>query len=272
VSGVALSNVDLQQFLSDLRRQLPTRTPDANPQAFFKALKTILLQEENSREQTLRENIAHLRAGLKVAIEVASEDALRTAPHFNIFQVLKVSHKEAAHSDFLAQLLDPRGQHGQRTLFLSNFLRVIQKQGALQGLDLNGLEEHLQHTTVNREATIITGRCDLTVQLPSRFFVLMEVKVWAPEGDQQLARYARWLQTQRATFPHRALVFLTPNGRAANSSEASTYTPLSFRLNIRDWLRDCLSQITPLHVKAAIEEYVTDLPEEEGTQDGQTAR
>ena len=158
-----------------------------------------------------------------------------------------------------------------RAHYSIEFLRMIQDRGALQAIKLSSIEQDLQHVTVHREATIIAGRCDVIIQLSSRIFILIEVKVWAAEGDEQLARYSRWLENHRTSFPHRALVFLTPTGRASKTVEASAYIPLSFRPAIHGWLVGCLTQIQPLHVRSVLDEYVADLPGEEGASDGQSS-
>lgn len=247
------------------------QTPAADLKVFFDHLKALLLKAETEHLQILRDSIDQLRTEFETATRLAAQEALRDAPYFNVFRVLQVSHKEASHSDFLAQLLNPRGEHGQGTLFLSSFLRMIQDRGALQAIKLSSIEQDLQHVTVHREATIIAGRCDVIIQLSSRIFILIEVKVWAAEGDEQLARYSRWLENHRTSFPHRALVFLTPTGRASKTVEASAYIPLSFRPAIHGWLVGCLTQIQPLHVRSVLDEYVADLPGEEGASDGQSS-
>ena len=49
------------------------------------------------------------------------EHARLVAPDFNIFSILRLKTQEAAHSNFLGELLDPRGMHGQGTLFFEVF-------------------------------------------------------------------------------------------------------------------------------------------------------
>jgi hypothetical protein len=53
----------------------------------------------------------------------------REAPEFNVFELLRVERNEAAHSRFLANLLDPAGTHGQGAFFLNHFL-LLPKAGS----------------------------------------------------------------------------------------------------------------------------------------------
>src|SRR5665213_375123 len=46
-----------------------------------------------------------------------------TGEHFNIFQILGIGHREVTtHSPILAELLNPKGSHGQGSAFLRLFL------------------------------------------------------------------------------------------------------------------------------------------------------
>jgi hypothetical protein len=59
------------------------------------------------------------------------------APHFNIFQVLRIERKEEKlPSRFIAALLNPNGSHSQGQLFLNLFLGVARE--ATQGCRFRG--------------------------------------------------------------------------------------------------------------------------------------
>ena len=45
--------------------------------------------------------------------------------HYNIFQVLEVSHMEVIMCRMLKDLLDPNGMHGEGTCFLKLFLEEV---------------------------------------------------------------------------------------------------------------------------------------------------
>ena len=52
-----------------------------------------------------------------------------TGVNFNIFNILDVSSKEVKlHSNFLAEMLNPKGSHMQGDTFLKLFLKGIEKE------------------------------------------------------------------------------------------------------------------------------------------------
>ena len=56
--------------------------------------------------------------------------ARATGEHFNIFQILRVGHLEVTtHSPILAELLNPKGNHGQGAVFLGRFLEQFEVGG-----------------------------------------------------------------------------------------------------------------------------------------------
>ena len=63
----------------------------------------------------------------------AQIEANRTTPvEFNTFRLFGIERREPAfHSKILAELLDPRGSHGQRSLFLDHFLAMLRDRGHL---------------------------------------------------------------------------------------------------------------------------------------------
>jgi hypothetical protein len=65
---------------------------------------------------SLAKNIQHYEAALTEA----------RGERFNIFSILQVDHYEVrTHSPFLAELLNPRGSHGQGAVFLKHFLDIL---------------------------------------------------------------------------------------------------------------------------------------------------
>src|SRR4051812_21689271 len=49
-----------------------------------------------------------------------------TGESFNIFNVLDLEyHETRLHSKFIAELLNPQGSHGQKTVFLKRFLEQL---------------------------------------------------------------------------------------------------------------------------------------------------
>jgi hypothetical protein len=266
---LALTNSDFQAFFTRYRAHRRERLNLARFQVFFEEYGVLREQHAMKVAHRLRARLAEIEPDFKAAKIGAAEQARRHAPRFNVFRVLQVSHKESAHSNLLAELLSPQGDHGQGTLFLSSFLRLLQNAGALKALTKNNIEAWAGAMVVHRETTIIGGRCDLTIHAPKRLFVIIENKIHADEGDEQLARYHRWLTKQYATCPNRALIFLTPNGRSAKTGVEGEYMCLSYRPQLESWLADCVPKIRAFHLRGVLEEYVADLPFGQRSENGE---
>jgi PD-(D/E)XK nuclease superfamily len=71
--------------------------------------------------QRLSAQLGHIRKGLESAKQRRAEHSRLVAPDLNVFNILRVADQEFAHSNFIAELLDPQGTHGQGTLFLDHF-------------------------------------------------------------------------------------------------------------------------------------------------------
>lgn len=191
---------------------------------------------------------------LEKAGEILREEQERdkiTACRFNVFNALGVERAELAHSRFLACLLDPKGIHAQEDLFLRAFLRVV-IQEETEGLDWESSE-------VRTEVPIEKGRLDILVTLPDKQIIIIENKVDAVEGEEQLERYRSWLQIQphaKSGRPHH-LVFLTPNGRRPSScspAEVKKVKLVSYG-DIAAWL-DRLKDKVPPRLEVVLSQYV----------------
>lgn len=181
---------------------------------------------------------------------------------FNAFTAVTRADDENRHSRVLASLLDPRGHHGQGLLFLRSFLHEI------------GLEKYAPATdgeavwSVKTELVLPTRRrIDLLIDGPS-VVIGIENKVFAGEGDGQLADYARELGKHHK---HGMLVFLTPTGRPPHDAlhtDAQHGTPDVIRCaywtwdneipSLHRWLEVaavCLDEAAP--VKTFVEQYRT---------------
>lgn len=127
----------------------------------------------------------------------------------DVFDALRLHGDEQFHSDLLAWLLDPWGNHGLGDLFLQGFLAESGASRAVPAADRSS-------TTVKREKSLELdggyGRLDIWIRNESANFVCaIENKVWASEGEGQLAWYRKVLACDYPD-PRVHRVFLTPRG------------------------------------------------------------
>ena len=174
------------------------------------------------RLQRLLEDFGPLLAEAKTQRQQTSE-------HFNVFEVLHVDGYEAYHSRFIAYLLDPTERHDQGDVFLTSFLQGL-------GLDFNPAST--QGAGARTELSLgPSGRIDIYIRLANGQIILIENKVGAQEGENQISRYQNWLQRQYTPpgFPH-GVVFLTPDGRCPETACRPEEVIRWSYVRVADWI------------------------------------
>lgn len=72
------------------------------------------------------QNITHLLSHISVICRKYEEIAEITGENFNVFKVLGLTTNEVrTHSAFLAELLNPKGSHGCKDVFLKLFVEEL---------------------------------------------------------------------------------------------------------------------------------------------------
>ncbi len=173
----------------------------ARYQRFFGAYQ----QVKQGASDAYRSKIAQFMRQVAPFVQPQKEIRRKTAPRFNLFEALRITRKEQFQSRLLAFLLDPTESHDQEEMFLRTFLEHIQLPDILP--------QRLDGATVKLESGIATyGRVDIVIDdLPDRRIIIIENKVDASEGEEQIARYQAWLRSKpRPTHGQHLLVFLTP--------------------------------------------------------------
>ena len=147
----------------------------------------------------------------------------RSGVNANVWRSAGVGHDEVRNTAALRWLLDRFEDHGQGPDLLVALLEHL----ALPEL-ARLVQQTPYHTRVERQLSEAgDSRVDIAVE-GADFMVLIEAKVDAPEGDDQLRRYLRHLHSIPGKR-QRALIFLTPDGRPArNPALQADVQPLSW--------------------------------------------
>lgn len=196
-----------------------------------------------------------LKIGFSRIHEEVIDEALKTAPAFNVFSVLGLSRDEArTHSAMLAQLLKPDGSHGQQHLFLSSFLEYCAEKYPdfpLPSEDINS-----GHWIIRNEMFFSEGRMDIVIQSPDlNCLFVIENKIDASEQEKQLFRYGKWMKSESSNYPSQALIFLTIRGDVSISSSGTPYFRLSYHVDITNWLNNILTKIQAPNVREVVRQY-----------------
>lgn len=147
-------------------------------------------------------DLAKLRGLLQTLreIEATIKERKKGGKDFNLAAL--AIRNETALNAIIANFLDPMGDHGQETLFLEAFLKLL-------GLPNELISSHDGRWSVSTEVEILTGRIDICLVLPRKARIYIESKPWAGEGDAQLARYQRDLRDGNHNEPYKKLVFMS---------------------------------------------------------------
>lgn len=164
------------------------------------------------------------------------------AERFNIFSALWLDRRENYHSRFLAYLLDPKSDHDQGHFFLERFLRYMKKDSALPQGEI--VHEGASRV-VEQQYAGTYGIIDFVIFLANHTVIAIENKIDHSEGEHQLPRYRKWLNSL-GTNDQKFLVFLTPNGREPENPDDRKDARVDLCLGYSDlakWLEKCIHEL-----------------------------
>ncbi|MDD5372173.1 MAG: PD-(D/E)XK nuclease family protein [Sulfurimonas sp.] len=154
---------------------------------------------------------------------------------FNIFSILKLDRYEVQmHSNFIYELLNPKGSHNQGTLFLELFLKNTLDLGEYGGIK-NIYQEY--PASNNR-------RIDFVLETQN-YQIGIEMKIDAGDQDKQLLDYKKELDKSNKESK---LYYLTLTGYEASKESTNglkvdkDYFLLSFRDDIYNWIEECIEK------------------------------
>ena len=193
--------------------------------------------------------------------ELLVEAKLETAP-LDFLCVLDVHESEVAHSNFLGWLLDPERDHWMGDHFLKYFMQETAAQAEKLEIAVASPDEidaiDWSVGNAHREAHYIDI---LIVNHPAKFLCAIENKIRAEEGDRQLSRYRKFLETKYLDYT-RHYVFLTPNGRQSQEkTERAFWVPTGYATILELLERTVIEQGSFINeeVRAALQFYATAL-------------
>ena len=190
--------------------------------------------------------------------------------NYNIFYDLGFMSDEVhLHSMFLANLLNPKGSHGQRGKFLEAFLKMLQK--AFPAISADNLELNMTNASVEVEKYIGRqtdregGRIDIYLT-DGKHSIIIENKIYAGDQHHQMLRYWNYGMSQKGDDTEKSfvLIYLTLDGCSPSIDslgedlKENDIVCLSYKSDIRGWLDRCveLASRTPL-VRETINQYIS---------------
>ena len=191
------------------------------------------------------------------------EIAELTGEKFNIFNILKVERSEVhTHSAILGELLNPKGSHGQKDLFLRLFIKVLPLHYADENLPNDSCRVFIEKSTgrIDEEYTE-GGRIDILIEW-GKNAIIIENKIDASDQYKQLSRYYNYgLKNHNNNFK---LLYLTKNGdnpegftTGADKEVLDNTISVSYKKNIIEWLEHCKKEASSLPIlRETITQYI----------------
>lgn len=194
----------------------------------------------------------------QIAIWSNREQAIRREKHkrgesFNIFKACGVDHYEVTHSSIIAEFLNPKGSHGQETLFTQAFVEMLAQ---------NDFDFLMNNIKVEKEFVIPDGRIDIIIYNGNNQSIIIENKIYASDQVAQLKRYDDY--AKKKYYNGYKILYLTLDGRNPidEDSQKIDYIPISYQSDIIDWLTRCkhLSIDKPL-IRETLNQYIRHIQE-----------
>jgi PD-(D/E)XK nuclease superfamily len=220
----------LRQFFAGIAERLEFTAP---PKPF--------VAPDNIEQPELQQFFTNIRSRVQEAEEKQRRIDRKLATKFNVFKLIQPDENKL--SDILADLLNPKGSHGQGDLFLR---LLFEKLDWKPPINLNDI------AVVQREALtdrIFNHRRRIDVFVDAGVLLAIENKVDSRELSDQVKDYLEHLdQCSRGQTLPTALIYLTPNGRHPESIPTATISELrlsgklhcwSYQKEFRDWIETC---------------------------------
>ena len=203
-------------------------------------------------------------------IKEQRKEKFERGENYNIFNDLGFMSDEVhLHSMFLANLLNPKGSHGQRGKFLAAFLKMLQKSFPTISADSLVLDTAIASVKVEeyigRQTDSEGGRIDIYLT-DGKHSIIIENKIYAGDQHHQMLRYWNYGMSQKGDDTEKSfvLIYLTLDGCSPSKDslgedlKENDIVCLSYKSDIRGWLDHCveLASRTPL-VRETINQYIS---------------
>lgn len=200
-------------------------------------------KEVNAYKEAVSNLFEELEPKIKKYEEDREEKSLRESCDFNAFELL--IYDENVFSSIIADMLSPKGTHGQKEVFLDRFLQLIEKK---TGTSIESNFSFLKKVQ-REESTEGYRRIDIYIEFMDGFILAIENKIGTAKDQlKQVEDYIKEIKDRNC--PDFLFIYLTPDGdNPSIDSINETYreelkkqgrfTTMSYKEDIAKWLDDC---------------------------------
>ena len=189
-----------------------------------------------------------------------------TGENFNIFRILNLTTNEVrTHSAFICELLNPKGTHGYKDVFLRLFLeqqrrKFKDRSSFLQRFadfdtirSISSVEDHIG--IIDNDGTE-GGRIDLLIKDNKNKAIIIENKIYAVDQPKQLVRYNN--AYKRAPIFYLTLDGSSPTlGSSGELINGEHFVSISYKSDIIEWLENCRKEsVAHSLIRETITQYI----------------
>lgn len=193
------------------------------------------------------------------------EEKRKRGENFNVFKVLGLSTSEIRlHSAFIAELLNPNGDHGLENHFLDSFVAYVINSKRPFLFDSKSAKVYVEYFIGNITSDYKGGgRIDLLIHDKNRQTIIIENKIYADDQPLQMYRYNEYASVN-LTKRQYVLLYLTLNGSQPSEESLGEdpidYLCISYKEDILPWLEHCIgiSALFP-RIRETISQYKSNL-------------
>ncbi len=173
---------------------------------------------------------------IEVKLDSYNKEKEEKKEGFNIFEILDLTTDEVhLHSRFIAELLNPYGTHQMKDVFLKHFISSLPPEiDLLKFITTSARVETEKFIGIKTETK--GGFLDIIITDSNNHSIIIENKVFAKEGENQLIRYSNYNGCRSKT-----LLFLTLTGTESRDEKCKNieYYQISYVTHILNWLEKC---------------------------------
>jgi len=244
--------------------------------------KYIQMTQPDGAKTMETDSINNFFTDLKYILELSDKNKKETdlylASDFSVFDY--IHDDENIISDIISHMLDPKGKHGQGSLFLEKFVQLIidslessnyrynTKNSGIN--NLKKADSDIKKAKVNREVPTSDisrsmRRMDILIKI-HKFGLMIENKPWAKDQDDQLSNYYDHLKKEfKENF---IIIYLSGDGLQPsknsinkedllNLKKTGNYCQINYPTEFKSWLEQCIRDTQAEKIRSFIRDFIS---------------
>ncbi|OBW42936.1 hypothetical protein AB670_00687 [Chryseobacterium sp. MOF25P] len=191
-----------------------------------------------SREVYLQD-VKYILQSISLISKKYNDIARITGENFNLFSIMKMETDERyTHSAIIGELLNPKGSHGQGSIFLELFFDGIEKLKGIENFNFKSAKITLEKNIGKIDFTQKTGgSIDILIE-DGKNIIIIENKVYASDQEAQLERYKNYHRDSILFYLN--LFGDKPSKKSKGKLELDKeFHIITYKNHIKNWLEKC---------------------------------